>query len=83
MKIRLGDTEIGLGRYLALWGAVALVFAVQRIVHDALLGHLWPPGVYLRWSIVQWSTWPQAEPSFSAQPLEASLMFSAIANALR
>ena len=26
---------------------------------------------------------PQAEPSFSAQPLEASLMFSAIANALR
>ena len=33
--------------------------------------------------IVQWSTWPQAEPSFSAQPLEASLMFSAIANALR
>ena len=33
--------------------------------------------------IVQWSTWPQAEPSFSAQPLEASLMFSAIAKALR
>jgi CubicO group peptidase (beta-lactamase class C family) len=32
--------------------------------------------------IVQWSTWPQAEPSFSAQPLEASLMFSAIARAL-
>ncbi|EPY6898053.1 serine hydrolase domain-containing protein [Klebsiella pneumoniae] len=33
--------------------------------------------------IVQWSTWPQAEPAFSAQPLEASLMFSAIAKALR
>ncbi len=32
--------------------------------------------------IVQWSTWPQAEPSFSAQPLEASLMFNAIANHL-
>ena len=32
--------------------------------------------------IVQWSTWPQAEPAFSAQPLEASLMFSAIAKAL-
>lgn len=29
--------------------------------------------------IVQWSTWPNAEPSFSAQPLEASLMFNAIA----
>lgn len=33
--------------------------------------------------IVQWSTWPQAEPSFDAQPLEASLMFSAIAKELR
>ncbi|MEB8289389.1 beta-lactamase family protein [Klebsiella michiganensis] len=33
--------------------------------------------------IVQWSTWPKAEPAFSAQPLEASLMFSAIAKALR
>ncbi|MBH3068939.1 serine hydrolase [Serratia marcescens] len=33
--------------------------------------------------IVQWSIWPQAEPSFSAQPLEASLMFSAIAKELR
>lgn len=32
--------------------------------------------------IVQWSTWPQAEPSFNAQPLEASLMFNAIANHL-
>lgn len=62
MKIRLGDTEIGLGRYLALWGAVALVFAVQRIVHDALLGHLWPPGVYLRWSIIQWYTWAALAP---------------------
>ncbi|WP_058973420.1 serine hydrolase domain-containing protein [Type-D symbiont of Plautia stali] len=33
--------------------------------------------------IVQWSTWPQAEPSFSAQPLEAALMYSAIAQQLR
>jgi len=33
--------------------------------------------------IVQWSTWPKAEPSFSAQPLEASLMFNAIANKLQ
>ncbi len=32
--------------------------------------------------IVQWSVWPKAEPSFSAQPLEASLMFNAIANTL-
>ncbi|MDC9592759.1 serine hydrolase domain-containing protein [Xenorhabdus sp. IM139775] len=33
--------------------------------------------------IVQWSTWPVAKPSFSAQPLEASLMFNAIANTLK
>ncbi len=33
--------------------------------------------------IVQWATWPEAEPSFSRQPLEASLMFNAIANRLR
>lgn len=32
--------------------------------------------------IVQWSVWPEAEPSFSAQPLEASLMFNSIANTL-
>ncbi|MBD8216334.1 serine hydrolase domain-containing protein [Erwinia persicina] len=32
--------------------------------------------------IVQWSTWPQAEPAANKQPLEASLMFNAIANAL-
>ncbi|WP_392564018.1 serine hydrolase [Orbus wheelerorum] len=32
--------------------------------------------------IVQWSAWPIAEPSFNAQPLEASLMFNAIANKL-
>ncbi|WP_392562412.1 serine hydrolase [Orbus sturtevantii] len=32
--------------------------------------------------IVQWSAWPKAEPSFDAQPLEASLMFNAIADKL-
>lgn len=32
--------------------------------------------------IVQWSTWPKAEPSFDAQPLEAALMFNAIADKL-
>lgn len=33
--------------------------------------------------IVQWSTWPKAEPSYSEQPLEASLMYNAIANKLQ
>lgn len=33
--------------------------------------------------MVQWSTWPMAEPSFSAQPAEAAVMFEALATALR
>jgi CubicO group peptidase (beta-lactamase class C family) len=32
--------------------------------------------------IVQWSTWPEAEPKMNAQPLEAALMYSAIAQQL-
>lgn len=31
---------------------------------------------------VQWSVWPEAQPDDSKQPLEASLMFNAIANTL-
>lgn len=55
---------------------------------QALKGSLWALGIYGQMImvnraenlvIVQWSTWPVAEPSFSAQPLEASLMFNAIA----
>lgn len=59
---------------------------------EGLKGSLWALGIYGQiimvnraenLVIVQWSTWPQAEPSFSAQPLEASLMYSAIAQQLR
>ncbi|MUL46462.1 serine hydrolase [Mycobacterium sp. CBMA293] len=32
--------------------------------------------------MVQWSTWPMAEPSFSAQPAEAAVMFEAFTTAL-
>lgn len=55
---------------------------------QALKGSLWALGIYGQMImvnraenlvIVQWSTWPVAEPSFSAQLLEASLMFNAIA----
>lgn len=65
---------------------------VEPKVEDSLKDSLWALGIFGQMIvvnqkenlvIVQWSTWPQAEPSFSAQPLEASLMFSAIANALR
>ena len=66
--------------------------SVEPKVEHSLKGSLWALGIFGQMImvnqkenlvIVQWSTWPQAEPSFSAQPLEASLMFSAIANALR
>ena len=41
MQIRLGDTEIGLFRYLGLWTAVVIVFAVQRSMYDSLDGPTW------------------------------------------
>ncbi|HDS9360479.1 TPA: serine hydrolase [Enterobacter chengduensis] len=65
---------------------------VTPAANDSLKNSLWALGIFGQMImvnqaenlvIVQWSTWPQAEPSFSAQPLEASLMFSAIGNALR
>ncbi len=65
---------------------------VEPTPQQSLKGSLWALGIYgemimvnpdEQLVIVQWSTWPQAEPSFSAQPLEASLMFSAIAQQLR
>lgn len=63
MKIRLGDTEIGLFRYVGLWTAVVVVFAAQRVVNDNVAnGHLWSPEVYLRWSMIQWYTWAALAP---------------------
>jgi CubicO group peptidase (beta-lactamase class C family) len=65
---------------------------VEPTPQQSLKGSLWALGIYgqiimvnpaEQLVIVQWSTWPQAEPSFSAQPLEASLMYSAIAAAAR
>lgn len=62
MTIRLGNTEIGLSRYLALWSAVVLVFAVQGWVHDLVNGHTWSMFDYLRWSMIQWYTWAALAP---------------------
>ncbi len=65
---------------------------VQPTPQEGLKGSLWALGIYGQvimvnraehLVIVQWSTWPQAEPSFNAQPLEAALMYSAIARELR
>lgn len=63
MKIRLGATEMGFWRYLAIWAAVAVVFAIQ----GALTGGLGDgPGfgmfTYLRWSMIQWYTWAALAP---------------------
>lgn len=57
MNVRLGNTDIPLLRYAALWTAVVLVFALKGLVHDALHGHTWAIGDYLRWSMIQWYTW--------------------------
>ena len=62
MKIRLGDTEIGLFHYLGLWTAVVVVFAVQRFLHDAINGPTWSVFDYLRWSMIQWYAWAALAP---------------------
>jgi two-component system, LytTR family, sensor kinase len=62
MKIRLGDAQIGLFRYLGLWTAVAVVFAVQRYLGDGLRGQSWSMSDYLRWSLIQWYTWAALAP---------------------
>ena len=62
MEIRLGNTEIGLYRYLALWTGVVLVFALQGYAHDLINGRTWSIFDYLRWSMIQWYTWAALAP---------------------
>lgn len=62
MKVRLGSTEIGLFRYLGLWSAVVVVFAVQRYLYDSIDRPTWPAYAYLRWSMIQWYTWAALAP---------------------
>lgn len=63
MKIRLGTTEITLMRYLGLWTAVVLMFAVQGYLYDTFnSSYRWEMGDYLRFSIVQWYTWAALAP---------------------
>jgi hypothetical protein len=63
MKIRLGSTKIGFWRYIGLWTAVAVVFAMQRSM-SAGLGDGTSFGMlaYLRWSMIQWYTWAALAP---------------------
>lgn len=62
MKIHLGNTEIDLSRYLALWSVVVVVFACQGFAYDAIAGNTWSLFDYLRWSMIQWYTWAALAP---------------------
>jgi two-component system LytT family sensor kinase len=62
MMVRLGNTQIGLFRYLGLWAVVAAVFTIQRSMQDALYGRDWTIFDDLRWSIIQWYTWAALGP---------------------
>src|SRR6185437_1514919 len=62
MKVRLGNTKIGLFRYLGLWAVVVIVFTIQRSMQDALYGRTWTIFDDLRWSIIQWYSWAALAP---------------------
>ncbi|MFC5525380.1 sensor histidine kinase [Rhodanobacter ginsengisoli] len=62
MKVRLGNTKIGLFRYLGLWAVVVVVFTIQRSMQDALYGRTWTIFDDLRWSIIQWYSWAALAP---------------------
>ncbi|WP_313340889.1 histidine kinase [Stenotrophomonas sp.] len=62
MNLRLGSTSIGLTRYLTLWTAVVLVFAIQHSLSDGLHGQSWPFLDHLRWAMIQWYTWAALAP---------------------
>ena len=64
MKIRLGSTEIGFWRYVAIWTAVAVVFAIQSSLTGGLSdGPSFGIFTYLRWSMIQWYTWAALAPT--------------------
>lgn len=84
MKIRLGNHEIGLARYLGLWSIVVLVFALQGLLNDAVSNRpVWSIGDYLRWSMIQWYTWAALAPLIfrlaQRHPLQSPFRFTALA----
>ncbi|GAB2543256.1 sensor histidine kinase [Rhodanobacter koreensis] len=77
MKIRLGNTKIGLWPYLGLWTAVVMLFAMQNFVADVMNGRTWSAWDYLRWSGIRWYTWAALAPLVfrlaERYPIHASL----------
>lgn len=62
MKIRLGTTRIGWMSYLAIWTAVAIVFALQNALTRSLNGEAAALFDHLRWSMIQWYSWAALAP---------------------
>lgn len=63
MKVRLGNTDIDLARYLGLWTVVVGVFAMQGLLHDLFISRqVWSLWDYLRWSMIEWYTWAALAP---------------------
>ncbi|HEY0230452.1 MAG TPA: histidine kinase [Dokdonella sp.] len=80
--IRLSDIGMSWTRYIALWSAVVVLFALQWFVHDAMLGEPWPMDNYLRWSMVEWYTWAALAPIVfrvtERYPIESPLRWSSL-----
>lgn len=63
MKVRLGNTDIGLAHYVGLWTAVATMFGAQEMLRDIVDNHhVWSLWDYLRWGMIQWYTWAALAP---------------------
>lgn len=62
MIVRLGNTQIGLFRYLGLWAVIAMVFAIQGTMKDALYQNPWTFLDSLRWSTIEWYSWALLAP---------------------
>lgn len=79
MKVRLGNYEIGLLRYLALWTAVAVLFALQSNINVGLPNTNRPVWDLLRWSLIQWYTWAALAPAVfwlaARYPVRSKLRF--------
>lgn len=63
MKIKLGDTDIGLRRYLGLWTVVVVVAALHGYLRDVQEGQTWSAFDYLRWAGIQWYAWAALAPT--------------------